>query len=815
MKTISKFIILLICCMFFTNTADAWFWNSGGYHEESCNSSGGCSEGWNQSIIGDNVDCICWKCDEGSECEAEKGIMKGCTPLQVKLKEAKDCLFCPLFSALYDAVRTMATEAFNVTKDPIRNVILYGFAIYIAFGVLKLVSSITKQDAPKYISGLLVDTCKFLVAFLLLQNADTIYYYLINPLLSTALDFGGSMLFTSGEAISVCKTSSAGLSGSSGVILPDSLYVSLDCFIRGVQSEIAFAQAAGSSVMCVGMNEASGAFGIWDFSMVFSGLAIYLCALLLSLAFGFYLIDSVVMLGVLGALMTFFIACWPFKMSSGYTGKGFNMFMNVFFTFIFMGIVVSINTQLIKAALAAGGLENLEVLLTENNIKDTKQILDITGAGFLIVLCCCFFGFKFTAKSASLASSMAGGGGIDIGAKLGTLLTSGAVNSAKRVGQSAVMPTVNKAWQGVKDAGNKALEVTGDAIYHPMKSARKLGGVVTKRFGQAQKAVGATQGIVGNLKGDADMIKKGEKLYNKGKANQTQGQARIDIENAALHPEKQKDTNYENFNGNNSGSSENNEDITPIPTNNNGNNERIQQLEQEKAELIQELEKAIAEGNITTEQKAELERKLQDKQQELENEKQKMENEKHDMEQQIQAAQQPAIGSGGYQSTYTEAQNKYDENYQNVQPKTIEECEKLMEQAKRDYQQNIDNYKNEMNASINAVNENLKAQLEMQTAKNKMDTATNSTDYNNAHMQYIEASKKFNTTLNQSHNSAEIAKKYQSSAYASAMVYGKYQYAEEQMKKGANIDWTAAHKTGKEESANIMHNIENAVPRNG
>ena len=305
MKTISKFIILLICCMFFTNTADAyWLWNTGGYNEESCNTEGQCQEGWNQSIIdgGSENICLCWKCDEGSACEAEKGIMKGCTPLQVKLKEAKDCLFCPLFSALYDAVRTMATEAFNVTKDPIRNVILYGFAIYIAFGVLKLVSSITKQDAPKYISGLLVDTCKFLVAFLLLKNADTIYYYLINPLLSTSLDFGGSMLFSAGDTINACKTSSA-LSSSSGVILPDSLYNSLDCFIRGVQSEIAFAQAAGSTIMCVGMNEASGAFGIWDFSMVFSGLAIYLCALLLSLAFGFYLIDSVVMLGILGALI--------------------------------------------------------------------------------------------------------------------------------------------------------------------------------------------------------------------------------------------------------------------------------------------------------------------------------------------------------------------------------------------------------------------------------------------------------------------------------------------------------------------------------
>ena len=162
---------------------------------------------------------VCYKCDEGEECVMAHGIMKGCASLPSKLSEARKCLFCPLFEALYMAVQTMATKAFEATKDPIRNVILYGFAIYIAFGVLKLVSTITKQDAPKYISGLLVDTFKFLVAFLLLHNATYIYYYLINPLLSTALDFGGAMLFTAGDTISQCKTNSTGLEGSSSVIV--------------------------------------------------------------------------------------------------------------------------------------------------------------------------------------------------------------------------------------------------------------------------------------------------------------------------------------------------------------------------------------------------------------------------------------------------------------------------------------------------------------------------------------------------------------------------------------------------------------------
>ena len=580
MSKISKFLFILIGGLFLAISPNCAL---AGYTEIDCPSTGNCPDGYTRAqgvddgIIWDSNYCVCWKCEgDVDDCEAQHGVMKGCIPLQEKLREAKTCIFCPLFQSLFKAVQTMARQAFDATKDPIRIVMSVGFALYIAFSVLGHVSSLNKQDAPKFITGLLGSTFKFLIAFLLLLNKDTIYYYVINPLLSTALDFGGAMMFKAGEALNECKTDTAGLSGTGDKVLPDELYATMECFIKGVQAEIAFAQAAGSSIMCVGRKQASGAFGIWDFSMVFSGLAIYLCALLLTFAFGFYLIDAVVMLGVIGALMTFFIACWPFKATGGYTSKGFNMFMNIFFTFIFMGIVVSINTQLIKASLSTGGLENLEEVLSGGNIGDSKQILDINGAGFLIILCCCFFGFKFTAKTAQLAGSMAGGGGIDIGARLGGLFTSGAVNSATKVGKTAAAPVAAKA----KQVGNAALSGTANFIAHPFKSTRKLAGVATKRWGQAQKAAGAAQGIAGNLamaagiKSGADWINKGENLYNQGQANTERGQVRIDKENAGIYGTDDTSSQAQNSTPapNDSGNADTNQNNGNDNTNNNVDN---------------------------------------------------------------------------------------------------------------------------------------------------------------------------------------------------------------------------------------------------
>lgn len=127
--------------------------------------------------------------------------------------------------------------------------------------------------------------------------------------------------------------------------------------------------------MCVSRNEAASgnvlSVPIPDFSMLFQGLIIWVFAWLISLAFAFYLVDATVRLGIVGALMPFLIASWPFKVTSKYTNQGFTMFMNTFFTYAFMGLVVSINIQLMGISLTGGqgGLDAIEEALNGNSVK--------------------------------------------------------------------------------------------------------------------------------------------------------------------------------------------------------------------------------------------------------------------------------------------------------------------------------------------------------------------------------------------------------------------------------------------------------------
>ena len=386
--------------------------------------------------------------------EAVSGVTKGCMPLPAKIAEGKNCIFCPLFAQIFSAAQTMATSSFGVLAQSLANVMLVGFALWVAFSLLGKVSSFTKMDAPKYITELLTQAFKVLFAYLMLRNADAVYTYALGPLLKAGMEFGMTLL-SSGDSVYLksCDSMSGVKNMPTNGLLPYYLYTQLDCFIRAIQFELSVPQAIGSSLMCVSRNEAASgnvlSVPIPDFSMLFQGLIIWVFAWLISLAFAFYLVDATVRLGIVGALMPFLIASWPFKVTSKYTNQGFTMFMNTFFTYAFMGLVVSINIQLMGISLTGGqgGLDAIEEALNGNSVKVLSDLLDIGFAGFLILIASCIFGFKLCGQAAELAGSMAGGGG---GSSIAPEIGGMGYNVAK----AATLGTGKMAWQGTKLVGN-------------------------------------------------------------------------------------------------------------------------------------------------------------------------------------------------------------------------------------------------------------------------------------------------------------------------------------------------------------------------
>lgn len=444
--------------------------------------------------------------DKDGSLKSIEGVTQGCIPLPAKLAEAQSCIYCPLFKTIFNAAQSMSTKSYDKLASPIANLILIGFALVIAFMVLKNVSSFTKQDAPKFVTELLVNMFKVLIAYYMLKNSSIVYGYIIGPVLKAGFEFGSSLLFaTDNNYLSSCA---AQLKTNDAIIgvMPTYLYTNLDCFIRAVQAEVAVPQSIGSSLMCVARNAGKVSIGplrnvMWDFGMMFQGFAIWVMGWIISLAFAFYLIDATIQLGIIGALMPFLIACWPFKATKSYTSKGWEMFMNTFFVYVFMGLVVSINVELLGQGLtgSAGGFDAVKAALNGNNVSKLKELLDIGFAGFLVLVACCLFAFKLTGQASSLAGTMAGGGGPSIGANIGGLAYGAAtkgVQGTTKFGLKTTKAVSDKI--GLTSAVNKGKDWAKDKILGAVGLGRKSGAAGNKAaqnsYRNSQNGGGATPG---------------------------------------------------------------------------------------------------------------------------------------------------------------------------------------------------------------------------------------------------------------------------------------------------------------------------------
>ena len=369
--------------------------------------------------------------------KAVSGTMEGCVPMPVKLDELRTCIFCPLFEILYNTAKTMATSSFNSLKNGFKSLLLIGFALYVIFITLKQVSAFTKQDAPKYITELLTITFKVFLAFLLLMNGHALYRYGLEPIIKGGLEISGALMFHQGAGggSGACSYSYGADSGSTQTFYSDNLHKSLDCLIKKITQEIAVMQSLGSSLMCVARNK-NATLGVFpDINMFSSGLAMWVFGWLTALSFAWYLIDQVIRLGIIGAILPFLIAAWPFKVTSGYTKKGWSMFLTAFFTFAFIGLCVSVNVELAGQAVTGGDDNALTVLmdnLNNNNVDEIFELFDIGLVGFVFMIICCAFGWKICQDAATLAGEFGQGGVPSTGSKIGSLAAGIAKGATKR-----------------------------------------------------------------------------------------------------------------------------------------------------------------------------------------------------------------------------------------------------------------------------------------------------------------------------------------------------------------------------------------------
>ena len=228
----------------------------------------------------------------------------------------------------------------------------------------------------------------------------------------------------------------------------------------------ALVPAIGRSLICNSWNDTSlreltKIFGnrFWmRVQMWLEGIILYLFGLAIAFAVGFYMLDCALQLGVVCAMMPFFVASWPFKITKGYTKQGWDIFLNTFFNFVVMGIVIGAGSQIMIQALATGLTEEtLSSALNSGDADVVMETIDFGGIQMVMLIICCLIALKISGEVQNITNKLSGGLNIGIGSGIGGVAGSSALKAATAVSISAAVAA--KATAGAKGKN----ESDGDA----------------------------------------------------------------------------------------------------------------------------------------------------------------------------------------------------------------------------------------------------------------------------------------------------------------------------------------------------------------
>lgn len=365
-------------------------------------------------------------CEVKNNSELENNMPEGCKPVAAYMQDySSNCIVCASFATILGAAQKISQSAFEVTASGFIKLLSIALLLYIGYLTLITIGSPETQKLGKYLTSLLIQGFKVAVAVLILQNPTFLYENVVTPILDGGLDFG---LTLNGMGLAAAKdlgTNYADKIDANSQYLGGDIVQSLIGTVHGFQNAAADVPGMGRSLICNAFNDM--VLGVFPHvTLLFNGLILIIFGLMIMFAIGFYIFDCAVELCLICALMAFFVACWPFKLTSAYTRVGWNMLLNVFFNFVMMGLVVKTINELTTFALVNMGKDELMNVLDTGNPALIDKAFDMGGHSTLLVVICCIMCLKMTKESGNLANKFASGVQIQIGTNLATLAASAA-----------------------------------------------------------------------------------------------------------------------------------------------------------------------------------------------------------------------------------------------------------------------------------------------------------------------------------------------------------------------------------------------------
>lgn len=389
---------------------------------------------------------------------------KNCAPSQYA-SALGDCIFCPLFQVIFNTASKIAKLSFNKLSMPVMSLVLVAFALWMAFTILKYISSMETKDAPTLLKTIMSKGFVVLIAVVFLkEDSSTFFQMALEPIFNTGFKLAQLVV---GDG--VCQSTYAVMQDGG---LPASMGTSILCTIEAIQHRLQDTMALGAASMCVGLFIKSTLFIFPSLPYLITGVLIWCGAGIMMLIFPFLMLDSIFQLTVASALVPAAIGAYSFKTTQGYARHVWDAFINAMFNFIFLSIIIMILTTAIDVAVKESIYDTIsKEEMDEKYIEVIVGNLAWGGVAVIKIVFVLLLGWATLDEASGFAGQFSGGmSSGKIGGQIGGL----AANGAKAMGA--------KAWKGAKTVGSAVGENVKESV-KDWNRDRKMSNIMNNKDG--------------------------------------------------------------------------------------------------------------------------------------------------------------------------------------------------------------------------------------------------------------------------------------------------------------------------------------------
>lgn len=323
------------------------------------------------------------------------------------------CYSCVIIKTLMETFLNACSKAYDITSEAGVKLLVLGALVWMAFFVMKNVSSLSNIEPGAMMNTLTVFLFKVMVAYILITSGlGVLIKYTINPLLTAGADFGiafmsvtsdisGAPELNANYAVTV-PTISAPDGGAATEIVSSDVMNRIMFFAQNLDKNVSTNLVIGHAMTCWSMNG-----GAWDFSLFkmvnlwlwFCGALIWFVGFMLTLGIGYYLLDISFKLGFAIMALPVVIGLWPFNVTKGKVTAVISIMLKAAGTFVFLALTTTYALAMINVA-----LRDVPTLFAKIEAGDAIWIsntFDLTGPYFLIILFVYLYSMKLILSTVS------------------------------------------------------------------------------------------------------------------------------------------------------------------------------------------------------------------------------------------------------------------------------------------------------------------------------------------------------------------------------------------------------------------------------